>query len=150
MGKPGECESCTEVASESAGACSWASKCINSEGACQACNASPFAGDNRCVCGPGSADWIKPGECKSCTEVATESAGACSWASKCINSEGACQACNASPFAGDSRCVCGPGSADWIKPGECKSCTEVATESAGACSWASKCINSEGACQACN
>merc|ERR1712107_543352 len=49
--------------------CSWAGKCMNSEGKCQPCNASPFPNDDRCVCGPGSADWIKPGTCTACTST---------------------------------------------------------------------------------
>merc|ERR1719436_505848 len=94
-----------------------AGKCMNSEGKCQPCNASPFPNDDRCVCGPGSADWIKPGTCTACTEDVEIPDTPCSWAGKCMNSEGKCQPCNASPFPNDDRCVCGPGSADWIKPG---------------------------------
>merc|ERR1712110_1390015 len=47
--------------------CSWAGKCWNSEGKCQQCNASPFKNDDRCVCGPGANDWIKPGTCSAAT-----------------------------------------------------------------------------------
>lgn len=47
-------------------ACRWAAKCINSGSKCQPCTKSPFDGDERCVCGPGSKDWIKKGECKAC------------------------------------------------------------------------------------
>merc|ERR1719428_189920 len=99
--------------------CPWASTCINSEGACQQCNASPFAGDDRCVCGPAAKDWINKGECKACGPTppapSPPSPAGCG---KCINSEGACQQCNPSPFAGDDRCVCGPGVKDWIPPSQ--------------------------------
>merc|ERR1712107_462096 len=105
--------------------CSWAGKCMNSEGKCQPCNASPFPNDDRCVCGPGSADWIKPGTCTACTEDVEIPDTPCSWAGKCMNSEGKCQPCNASPFPNDDRCMCGPGSADWIKPGTCTACTST-------------------------
>merc|ERR1711862_333646 len=117
---PGSCKPCGDHGA----ACS---KCINSEGRCQACNPSPFKDDDRCVCGPASWDWIHPSECKSCGEdvkpkEAEAVQAACSWASKCINSEGKCQACSASPFKNDDRCVCGPASSDWISPGSCKPC----------------------------
>merc|ERR1711862_467489 len=84
--------------------------------------------DDRCVCGPASSDWISPGSCKPCGDHGA----ACS---KCINSEGRCQACNPSPFKDDDRCVCGPASSDWIHPSECKSCGD---NGAGC----SNCINS--------
>merc|ERR1719498_1236162 len=125
-----------------ADACPWATKCSNSENQCQTCNKSPFAGDDRCVCGPGQADWIKKGECKACT------GDACPWATKCINSENQCQTCTKSPFDGDDRCVCGPGQAGWIKKGECKACT-AELKVTDACPWATKCINSENVCEAC-
>lgn len=47
-------------------ACSWGTKCMNSENVCATCNASPFKGDDRCVCGPASSDWIHKDECKAC------------------------------------------------------------------------------------
>merc|ERR1712000_407958 len=129
-------------------ACPWATKCVNSENQCQPCNKSPFPNDDRCVCGPGSADWIHKGECKACTDE-LKVTGPCSWATKCVNSENQCQPCNASPFANDDRCVCGPGSADWIHQGECKACTDE-LKVTDACPWGTKCVNSENQCQTCN
>merc|ERR1712232_1509761 len=109
--------------SPSGGSCLWANKCINSEGQCRACNKSPWydTDGNRCVCGPGAADWIHKGECKACS-LEAQAQDACPWATKCTNSEGQCQACNKSPWydTDGNRCVCGPGAADWIHKGECK------------------------------
>merc|ERR1712232_1025281 len=185
--------------SPSGGSCPWANKCINSEGQCRACNKSPWydTDGQRCVCGPGSGDWIHPGQCSACSyetnstgvkntstvnstknvkpahQVSSTgtcspqggtdcgyygisegecynrgcswcpgsrlycqsssgpspspspSGGSCPWANKCINSEGQCRACNKSPWydTDGQRCVCGPGSGDWIHPGQCSACS---------------------------
>merc|ERR1711982_255027 len=122
--KPGTCSACDDDVKIPDTPCSWAGKCWNSEGQCQQCNASPFKNDDRCVCGPGAKDWIKPGGCNACNDDVEIPDTPCSWAGKCWNSEGKCQQCNVSPFPNDDRCVCGPGAKDWIKPGTCNACND--------------------------
>merc|ERR1712038_26764 len=165
---------------EAQGSCPWYNnvQCINSEGQCQPCNKCPwYATDGeRCVCGPGSGDWIHQNQCKACNSedetdvkklaaaVVTPAAqGSCPWYNnvQCINSEGQCQPCNKSPwYATDGeRCVCGPGSGDWIHQNQCKACNSedetdvkklvaaaVTLAAQGSCPWYSnvQCINSEG------
>merc|ERR1719178_439810 len=72
----------------SAGICPWYNNvmCVNSEGACQPCNQSPWydTDGGRCVCGPGANDWIHENECRTCgaeakKEKVEASAGSCPW-----------------------------------------------------------------------
>jgi len=160
--------------------CPFTAEHLNSEGLCATCTKSSFAGDERCVCGPGGADWITkeqvvacpslnaeaddscPGTCTmsnfygyrsdmcvcasqvewdrggphahhcitqeqgdACPSLNAEAVDSCPFTAKHLNSEGQCATCTKSSFAGDERCVCGPGGADWITKEQVVACPEV-------------------------
>merc|ERR1712232_42202 len=155
-----------ELRSEVAESCPWAGSCVNSEGQCQGCNKSPWydTDGGRCVCGPGQADWIHQGQCQPCMvedgdvelQAQAEVVDSCPYVSRCMNSQGACAACNKSPwYDSDHKCVCGPSASDWItSSGECTPCmdedVDLRSEVTESCPWAGSCMNSEGQCQGCN
>jgi hypothetical protein len=112
----------TEVASTEAVACPFAAFHLNSEGNCAACVESPFVGDNRCTCGPSGADWITKEQVIACPVLNAEAVDPCPFTAKHMNSEGNCEACFKSPFAGDERCTCGPSEADWITKDQVVAC----------------------------
>merc|ERR1712039_64443 len=119
--------------------CPFCSKIVNSKGVCQPCLTTQWAGT--CSCGPASSDWIKSDQCHECTDVShpesTEAAlpvdaqaqsmdtpgQPCPFCHKIVNSQGVCQPCLTTQWAGI--CSCGPGGSDWIKADQCHECTDV-------------------------
>jgi len=134
---------------EAVEACPFTAKHLNSEGNCEACFKSPFDGDERCTCGPGAADWITKDQVVACPVRNAEAVEACPFTAKHLNSEGNCEACFKSPFAGDERCTCGPGAADWITKDQVVACPVRNAEADEACPFTAKHLNSEGNCAAC-
>merc|ERR1711865_1040805 len=120
---------------------------LNSEGFCQVCHLSPFHNDDRCVCGPGSSDWINNDQVVACPALNAEDVDSCPFTAKHLNSEGLCAACHKSSFANDERCVCGPGGADWITSEQVVACGNVNEDD---CPFTAKHLNSEGFCQVCH
>merc|ERR1712151_780862 len=120
--------------------CPFCNKIVNSQGVCQTCLTTQWAGT--CSCGPGSSDWIKADQCHECTDApdgqlavsATEDAEAqskdtpgnpCPFCHKIVNSQGVCQPCLTTQWAGS--CSCGPAASDWIKTGDgkCQECADA-------------------------
>merc|ERR1712217_935770 len=120
--------------------CPFCHKIVNSQGVCQPCLTTQWAGT--CSCGPGASDWIKADQCHECTDVShpesTESdlpvdaqaqsmdtpGQSCQFCHKIVNSQGVCQPCLTTQWAGT--CSCGPGGSDWIKADQCHDeCTDV-------------------------
>jgi len=140
---------CPVLNAEAVDPCPFTAKHLNSEGNCEACFKSPFAGDERCTCGPSEADWITKDQVVACPVLNAEAVEPCPFTAKHLNSEGNCEACFKSPFAGDKRCTCGPGAADWITKDQVVACPVLNAEAVDPCPFTAEHLNSEGNCEAC-